>query len=132
MCLDEITDRNPKSEGEGYITVARRNKRLYGVFYGSRRQTGRWLNERDFRIGKSGRWNSGKGNFISSHRSGKYLKGFHIHLSKAVALFYLNYEPYTVRKVKYRKAIVIGTQSAYDKWPVVVAQEMYIYPGKVK
>lgn len=141
MCLSEITDRNPKPEGEGYVVLSKHNKKLYGAFYGGRKQTSRWLNEKDFRAGAKEKarspflngMTSGKGKYIGVGNI-KYSKGFHIHQNKESALSFLSTDQEagfcTVRKVKYNKAVIVGRQAGYG--PIVVAEEMYIYPGAVK
>lgn len=140
MCLSEITDRNPESEGEGYVVLYSRYKKLYGLFYGGRKTTGRWLNEKDFRGGSAFPGCSG-GNYIYFYKpygcgEKKYLKGFHIVKNVKDASEYkgfFSWESYSrvIRKVKYRKAIVEGNQYGVDG-PVIVAKKMYIYPGNVK
>jgi len=141
MCLTAISSKKPEPDGEGYIVLKKHNKRLGGLFYEGRRKTGQWINEKDLRSGPGIKEDyiyvrPLRASILKSSKC-KYLKGFHIIKNRGSALSYMYslrgffYKNICLRKVKYRKAVAIGTQSDI-RGLVVVAKEMYIFPGEVK
>ena len=116
MCLDNISPTKPVPEGIGYKVFIKHGRFLEGEFSQGSRKTKTWL------IAEKPVWWS----------SSSYPWGFHIFPTPGEARMWANGVGAIVRKVKYRKAHTQGLQEWLTDIDVIVAQEIYIYPGEVK
>ena len=117
MCLDKISATSPAPEGIGYKVFTKHGRFLGGEYTQGSRKTKTWL------IAETPAW----------WPSSRYPCGFHLFPTPGVARLWGNGEVGAiVRKVKYRKAHTQGLQGWRTKIDVIVAQEIYIYPGEVK
>lgn len=118
MCLDYITKSTPKKTGTGWKIFYTDKKHLYGQTIVGKRQKIRpqrkWLKEESFSNGER---------ILVSKSKIPYTRGWHIFKHKSATLWMQYLCGGSVRKVKYRKAIVEGIQFHCD---IIVAKEIYI------
>ena len=116
MCLDEVTNRKPRTTGTGYkIFHVDANGSLIGDLWGKGRKVrveGEWIKAEDYSGGEH--INSGY----------NYIPYWHIYKVKGVGIA----RPWpgeVLRTVKYRRAVTGGVQCGL---PIIVAKEIYIMP----
>ena len=117
MCLDKISSTKPAPEGIGYKIFRKR-----GRFLGS---------EQTAELKKTKTWLAAHQPLGWGSRAG-YTCGFHIFVGLFAARRRAIEPVEVVRKVKYRKAHTQGLQEWLTDINVIVAQEIFIYPGEVK
>ena len=113
MCLDVVHSEKPKSTGVGYKVFKKKGRLLFGDFTTGNRKTKTWLLARKPR----------RAELVY------YSHGFHIFKTLSAAVAWMTASVDVVRKVKYRKAHIQGSQFEDS---IVVADEIYIYPGEVR
>jgi hypothetical protein len=119
MCLETITQRKDIRDGYGYKIFKLHKRKLYSECRKKDiiRRCGVWLEAEE------------SPKYISSMLEGRYKSGFHILTSRAAARIWRTgadwneNNKYVIRKVKYRKATVIGMQEHHQ---CIVAKEIKI------
>ena len=111
MCLDSLEVTKPAPEGVGYKVFRKPGRLLRGELTEGSRKTKTWLVASFSRVIRN------------------YPLGFHIFTDLEVAKRWACWPDDVTRKVKYRKAHTRGLQGQRE---VIVANEIYIYPGQVR
>ena len=118
MCLDTITSTSPTSEGVGYKVFRKKGRLLCGEWTSGKRPTKQWLKS-------AGDKSTGGATKIKGYGYGfhiyKFLQHANIHCSGSEE----------VRKIRYRKAFVVGGYEPGFGY-IVVAKEIYIIPGEIR
>lgn len=141
MCLKTVSKTEPEPRGYGWKVFERRKGKLYSLYPhvtdGAGYLTNQWIKAKCtqvvFLIPMRTVIRSPEFYLNTYHR---YIPQFHILLTKPV-----KNDPYDMtklsriveivtRKVRYRKAQVIGVDATYDVGKCVVAGEIYIYKKK--
>lgn len=149
MCLDQISDKPPEPEGEGwriFAVIVKDDERFYmPLYYGTDMlfQTNKWYKNTEKVEVKV--YNKPWHMLILSNSEGpKYISGFHIFKRREDAERYVKslviidqysieenpWSKLAVKKVRYKDARVQGGQLipliSKEEAPVVVADQMYI------
>lgn len=126
MCLTTITNRNTKSTGVGFKVFIEDSRGLMSEWCGNDRPKPirKWIHEIDSRLGTRAEkiyTETSLSSLSLLSPLNSYPKGFHIYKSLKDVLCF---PPNVIKKVRYRGAVVEGTQAPGCK--VVVAKEIFI------
>lgn len=123
MCLETLSSKKPKSSGVGWKEFFRtHNRRLCGQFFTDNkpRPVGRWLNEKGYRS----RIRKEVNTIRVDDSKKRYPRGWHIWTEQPPQVFSTTF---VVRKVKYTKALVLGSQGGKG---VIVAKYIFILKSR--